>query len=352
MIRPSQSEWIHCIDLKNGRGLWKRPRDDAEFIAATSDGIALVVGDRVCRGISLKDGAERWSARLGEVSGRGLRVGTDYLLPLANNRIVAIDIRTGSRCGCTARVGKRRGPGRPDNRSPVEMRPKMGRAPKAPIVPSPSSRILERAVRRGRKTSSGGGLFVLDRFSRDRRLSSHETLLDEVKQRFIGGPGDANSLLLAAELELTLGRISASRSYLAQAAGASLSAAAPPKAERLTRAVLYQELTCHPPGSSAILAELAELARTPRQRGRFLQAKMAEDVRRGKSGRSRRVLARVRGARAARPGPLAFGLDALDLDPKLVDVDRGSNSAIICRRGKWRTCRAREGRARAAARVG
>lgn len=281
VIRPSQSEWIHCIDLKNGRGIWKRPRDDAEFIAATSDGIALVVGDRVCRGLSLKDGAERWSARLGEVSGRGLRVGTDYLLPLANNRIVAIDIRNGSRCGCTAPLENDEDQGD----STVEARrdaTKDGPSGEGTDRSEPvlaNSRISREAWP---ENLVGGGAYLYSIGAREIvAYPRAEALLDEVKQRFIGGAGDADSLLTAAELELTLGHTAASRSYVAQAAGASLSAAMRKKAERLTRAVLYQELACHPPGSSVILAELAELARTPRQRGRFLQARMAEDVRAG-----------------------------------------------------------------------
>ena len=96
---PRQSDSIHCIDLTTGNKLWKQPRNDGEFVAGSADGVVMIVGERTSAGLSLVDGRSRWTARTGAVSGSGLRAGTQYLLPLAENRVVAIDMRTGARTG-------------------------------------------------------------------------------------------------------------------------------------------------------------------------------------------------------------------------------------------------------------
>ncbi len=68
VILPRQSDSIHCIDLATGRGVWKQPRNDAEFIAGAADGVVMTVGERMCRGLSLADGR----AALVGADGRGL----------------------------------------------------------------------------------------------------------------------------------------------------------------------------------------------------------------------------------------------------------------------------------------
>ena len=100
VILPRQSNRIHCVELSTGRGIWTKQRgDDAAFIAGSADGVVMIVGERLGRGLSLVDGADRWSARLGEVSGTGMTLGPHYVLPLAGNRTAVFDIRTGSRHG-------------------------------------------------------------------------------------------------------------------------------------------------------------------------------------------------------------------------------------------------------------
>ncbi|WP_197440234.1 PQQ-like beta-propeller repeat protein [Polystyrenella longa] len=96
---PHQSENLHCLDLNTGRVVWKEVRKDADYIATSDHNLAFVVGRKSCRGLSLRNGSEVWSARLGTPSGTGTRAGHVYLLPLQSGRIASINIQTGDYSG-------------------------------------------------------------------------------------------------------------------------------------------------------------------------------------------------------------------------------------------------------------
>ena len=98
LLLPRQSESIHCIDLTTGTKLWKQPRNDAEFVAGAADGVVMAVGERISYGLSLVDGTSRWSTRTARFPVPVCEPARS-LLPLAENRVVAIDMRTGARSG-------------------------------------------------------------------------------------------------------------------------------------------------------------------------------------------------------------------------------------------------------------
>lgn len=109
---PAHSEFIHCVDLHSGRIQWRVPREDFEWLSATEhiataeDGTVLLVGRRRCRGLDLETGAERYSLRLGSSpAGRGVRLGTEYHVPLEDGRIIAIDVASG-RLGAWSRTAE------------------------------------------------------------------------------------------------------------------------------------------------------------------------------------------------------------------------------------------------------
>ena len=58
---PSTSNYIHCVNLQTGRRAWKVVRGDAEYLAAVAQDRVVVVGERFCRALSLRDGDELWS---------------------------------------------------------------------------------------------------------------------------------------------------------------------------------------------------------------------------------------------------------------------------------------------------
>jgi outer membrane protein assembly factor BamB len=305
VILPRQSDSIHCIDLSTGRGLWKQPRNDAEFIAGAADGVVMIVGERMCRGLSLADGRERWSARTGAVSGCGLCAGTQYLLPLTDNRVVAIDMRTGARTGsavskendgidskpgseCEAtgyadsgapQVGERNEETTLDVRDGFHLMIQIARLLEQRSEAGAGVRDCF-ADRPGNLAGSGPLIFSIG----PREIVAYpraEVLLNNVKERLAGVDRTAEDLLLAADLEVTLGGGPEAKAYLTQLPETGLPQILDDKKARLMRAILYQQLASNPDEPSANLNELEKLSRTRGQRGRFLQAKATADVRRG-----------------------------------------------------------------------
>ena len=277
IMLPRQSDWIHCVDLSTGRGIWKQPRNDAEFIAGTADGVVMIVGERQSRGLSLANGATRWTARFGAVTGSGLRVGNEYLLPLAENRIVSIDIRTGSADGLV--VGT-------ENDWELADTPEASRAETEVVVADEQTAeaAIEAHVSFAGKPGNlaGGGSFIYS--IGPRKIVGYpraEVLLNEVTERLANAKRTSDDLLLAADLELTLGNGLASKAFLTQIAEDGISDTVRQKRDHLMRGILYQELAANPDQPSAILDELKQLSHTRRQRGRFLQLKVAADIRRG-----------------------------------------------------------------------
>jgi hypothetical protein len=96
---PAQSNHLFCFDLRSGSTLWKRPRDNAEYLAAADDETVVVVGRRYARGVSAADGTTRWRTYTGMPSGRGLATRSQYLLPVETGRVLSLDRRTGRLAG-------------------------------------------------------------------------------------------------------------------------------------------------------------------------------------------------------------------------------------------------------------
>jgi len=346
ILLPRQSDSLHCIDLATGKKLWRQPRGDAEFIAGAAEGVLMVVGERACCGLSLADGRPRWSARTGAVSGSGLRAGTQYLLPLAENRVVAIDMRTGLRTGSTApeesevKTTVAAGPHDDTTRSNSEMvrRTESSADPALDMrrflwkmilihrpleIPEFLSMVrIGQLVERGAEANAdsqekfpdkpgnliGGGPFIISVGSREIvAYPRAEALLNDVKDHLAGVDRRSEDLLLAADLELTLDGGPAAKDYLSQLPETGLTQAVADKRARLLRGILYQQLASNPENPSAILDELDKLSHTQRERGQFLQAKTAADLRRRNFG-------------AAMDSAFAFaGLEISELIPSPID---------------------------------
>lgn len=303
VLLPRQSDSIQCIDLTTGNKLWKQPRNDAEFIAGAADGVVMLVGERTTSGLSLADGKPRWSARTGAISGCGLRAGTQYLLPLAENRVVAIDMRTGTRTGSSAPQQTEQ---KTEESASSHEEARHSQADTAQSADSAAAdpfdlktfnlmmRVARFLERRAEASAGepyqfadkpgnliGGGPFIVSIGPREIvAYPRAAALLNEVKDRLAGADRAAEDLLLAADLERMLDGGQAAKEYLAQLR----ENASPEIAERrarLLRGVLYQELAASPQDPTAILKELDQLSRTPEDRGRFLQAKAAADLRHG-----------------------------------------------------------------------
>jgi outer membrane protein assembly factor BamB len=274
VVLPRQSEFIQCLDLSTGRGMWKQPRGDGEFVAAAADGVVMIVGERLCRGISLVDGSERWSMRLGESTGSGVRLGNEYLLPLADNHIAAIDIRSGARrrdlsvrCEQTLERSDPQAddfqhePWTADGADENDFGEAQHNAPGNLI--------------------SAGSLIVSCNAREVVAYPRAQALLEKVQQKLDAGPRQPADLALAADLALTLGQIAEAKADLSQINSQDVRDDVRDRVEQLRRTVLLEDLAIGTPRPGDRLRELDALSRTPCQRFRFLQAKADAAIRIG-----------------------------------------------------------------------
>jgi outer membrane protein assembly factor BamB len=90
---------LYCLNLLDGKLLWKQPRDAGLYLACVHDGAAVIVGAGSVRAYSLDRGQLKWSLPLptGSVpSGRGYFNGKQYFLPLSSAEVAAIDVESGA----------------------------------------------------------------------------------------------------------------------------------------------------------------------------------------------------------------------------------------------------------------
>ena len=95
LLPAAETEKLYCFDVETGERLWELPRGESLFVAACTDRRFLVVGERTIQAFSLADGKFIWSQEIAPPSGRGVVSGSYYLLPVASNEILAIEMKTG-----------------------------------------------------------------------------------------------------------------------------------------------------------------------------------------------------------------------------------------------------------------
>jgi hypothetical protein len=103
LLTPSESDALHCLDLRSGSLRWSVPRGDGLCVAGVVDGRAVVVGHHSVDSLSMKDGTTAWRKPLGfspaTVSGRGIVTARRLFLPLDTPEVVEIDLGDGSIAG-------------------------------------------------------------------------------------------------------------------------------------------------------------------------------------------------------------------------------------------------------------
>ena len=97
LITPRDSNEIHCINLIDGSLHWKRSQQQGLYLACVNDDQVIVVGRNQITAYSLADGTDAWTqpTEIPEPSGRGVRAGRQYLLPLSTGDIATLDLATG-----------------------------------------------------------------------------------------------------------------------------------------------------------------------------------------------------------------------------------------------------------------
>ncbi|MCA8992002.1 MAG: PQQ-binding-like beta-propeller repeat protein [Planctomycetaceae bacterium] len=99
LFTPPDADDLVCIDALSGEPKWELPvsRDDRLYLGAVYQDTALIVGANDAQLIRIRDGKPVWNApvSLSSPSGRGVRVGSKFLQPLATNEIGVIDLEAG-----------------------------------------------------------------------------------------------------------------------------------------------------------------------------------------------------------------------------------------------------------------
>ncbi len=243
---PRHSKFIHCVDLFTGRQIWKAERENPlvtghsgagdEYVAAVTDEAVMIVGGQHCRGLSLSTGEEQWSANLGMPAGRGIQIGTKYLLPLEEGRIATLDLSTGREAGFSLV----RANGNPE------------------------------AVSRLGNLAAAGSMIISAGLGQITALPQADQLLAQVRDRLASDPASIKDLLLASELELTLEDLAPAKSHLTAALALTMADEQRRRAETFMRELLYLELRSQGEDERAIFEQLDRYAKTPPERGRYL----------------------------------------------------------------------------------
>ena len=99
LLTPSESESLHCLDLRSGSLRWSAPRGDGLCVAGVVDGRVVVVGHHAVDSLQMKDGTSAWRKPVAfgpaTVSGRGIVAARRLFLPLDTPEVVEIDLGEG-----------------------------------------------------------------------------------------------------------------------------------------------------------------------------------------------------------------------------------------------------------------
>ena len=227
-VTPRDSDELHCIDLRDGRLLWKKPRESMLYLASVDSQRAIVVGRDAVQSLDAETGEVEWTQLLdaAEPAGRGVRSEELYLLPMDTGEIVTMHLATGQELG----------------RSPIgdDMRP-------GNLIAA-NGRLLMQS------TAALAGF---------RQLADFESeLRDRLTER-----SDPGMLALRGEHRLHRGETQAALDDLKRAA----EAADLPRARRLLTAALLEGLRTDFATFRHYEADLLRYADDPRQRLEFLR---------------------------------------------------------------------------------
>lgn len=253
------SSELKCLEATTGRLLWQIPREEAICIGAVADDRVLLVDSRHIRAIPIPpDGtvtkspvSPLWSLSVGPISGRGVRVGDDLLVPLKSGRVACVEIQTGIDRGfAVTRTFDPLG-SRDENSSEVVSRESSERD----LAPWPGNLIAC-----GDVVVSMGLTHLAVYPQAQAKLQSLAHQPESVERR-----------LLESELTMLLGTKSAPIEELQRLLKQPLSPELHERAERQLRESLYLELRRQPDRSDWLLEQLEPLANTTAERARLLQ---------------------------------------------------------------------------------
>lgn len=99
ILTPHDSDELHCIDLRSGSLVWRRPRGDASQVAGVAGDAVVVIGRHDVDVLAIADGSSRLEAAIdlgtASPSGRGVLTSGHLFLPLDTPEVVDIDVALG-----------------------------------------------------------------------------------------------------------------------------------------------------------------------------------------------------------------------------------------------------------------
>lgn len=98
LVAPPDLGELLCLDARDGRLLWKQPRDEGLFLAGiTEESNLLVVTANEVRAIRLSDGKPAWprAVSIASLSGHGVLSDGVLHLPLISGEVASIETRSG-----------------------------------------------------------------------------------------------------------------------------------------------------------------------------------------------------------------------------------------------------------------
>ena len=167
LVTPFDDSRFYCFDRDTGATVWSRPRDQAMFLAGEHDGTVLLVGKSDVRGLATETGQLQWTTSIPPASGRGVRLGSRYSLPLSTAEVVTFDIKSGA----------------PLARSQL-------------VSEKPAGNL-----------ASAAGILVTQTASELRAFRSDTDVESEIRDRLARDAGDPAALALRGELKLHRGEV-------------------------------------------------------------------------------------------------------------------------------------------------
>ncbi len=100
LITPVENDQLYCLNLADGKELWKQPRENNLYVACVHAGNVILVGRDAVSAVRLADGQRAWPQTLdlpsGSMpSGRGFYSSAFYYLPLSSAEVAKINLQSG-----------------------------------------------------------------------------------------------------------------------------------------------------------------------------------------------------------------------------------------------------------------
>ena len=97
-MTPIDSGELHCLNVIDGKPLWRKPRQEDLYLACVYQGKVILVGRHGLRALRLADGETAWQLKYEGTampSGTGFASGAEYYVPLNTAEVAVVDLGLG-----------------------------------------------------------------------------------------------------------------------------------------------------------------------------------------------------------------------------------------------------------------